>query len=204
MTKYTTEQKEMVGRLYREGTSVSSISEELNIPWPSIYAILKGLNIERAGPTKFTREQELQIILEIQSGEMKKNIAKKYGCGRNTIGQILRRHDIEPIHSGPGHHLWKGGEHINKDGYVFIKIPSDDPYISMAKSDRYIMKHRYIMAQYLGRSLLPHPIETVHHKDLNKQNNNISNLQLRQGNHGKGAVFECADCGSHNVVPRKL
>lgn len=27
----------------------------------------------------------------------------------------------------------------------------------------------------------------------------ISNLQLRQGNHGKGAAFQCADCGSHNI-----
>jgi hypothetical protein len=28
----------------------------------------------------------------------------------------------------------------------------------------------------------------------------VVNLQLRQGNHGKGLVFQCLSCGSHDVV----
>lgn len=65
----------------------------------------------------------------------------------------------------------------------------------------YVAEHRLIMARHLDRPLTKK--ETVHHKDGN-QNNNIANLQLRTGNHGKGASFECADCGSHNVVPVDL
>lgn len=37
-------------------------------------------------------------------------------------------------------------------------------------------EHRYIMEQHLGRKLNRH--EVVHHKDGNKQNNNIDNLVI--------------------------
>jgi hypothetical protein len=32
------------------------------------------------------------------------------------------------------------------------------------------------------------------------QNNDISNLQLRNGHHGNGIVLACRSCGSHDVV----
>ena len=44
------------------------------------------------------------------------------------------------------------------------------------------------------------PWETVHHIDGDRGNNKLENLQLRQGRHGKGASFQCVDCGSHMVV----
>jgi HNH endonuclease len=50
----------------------------------------------------------------------------------------------------------------------------------------------------LGRPLLK--TETVHHIDGDHANADISNLQLRQGNHGTGVVLACRTCGSHDVV----
>ena len=56
-----------------------------------------------------------------------------------------------------------------------------------------MLKHRYIMQQHLGRALEEY--EQVHHKDGNKQNNLIENLEIRVGVHGKGQTMEhCPTC----------
>jgi hypothetical protein len=54
----------------------------------------------------------------------------------------------------------------------------------MTDSRGYVMEHRYVIAQKLGRVLLRE--ETVHHMDGNKQNNEIDNLELWFTNHGHG------------------
>ena len=50
------------------------------------------------------------------------------------------------------------------------------------------MQHRKVMEQHLGRKLFPH--ETVHHKDGNRANNRLSNLELWSSKHGKGQRVE--------------
>ncbi len=44
----------------------------------------------------------------------------------------------------------------------------------------------------------------VDHINGDKLDNRPENLQVRQGRHGKGSVFRCNDCGSHDVRPVKL
>jgi hypothetical protein len=44
----------------------------------------------------------------------------------------------------------------------------------------------------------------VHHIDGDKQNNILENLQLHQGNHGKGTKHACLDCGSERIGPIDL
>lgn len=60
-----------------------------------------------------------------------------------------------------------------------------------------VPQHRKVMADYLGRPLLTS--ETVHHKNGDRENNNIDNLQLRQGRHGNGMSYRCNSCGSFDV-----
>jgi hypothetical protein len=62
-------------------------------------------------------------------------------------------------------------------------------YRSDGKGGRsWVMQHRKVMEQHLGRKLFPH--ETVHHKDGNRANNRLSNLELWSSKHGKGQRVE--------------
>lgn len=49
-------------------------------------------------------------------------------------------------------------------------------YIREYVDGKYKMQHRLVMERYLGRELRPD--EVVHHKDHDKTNNNIENLEL--------------------------
>jgi hypothetical protein len=71
------------------------------------------------------------------------------------------------------------------DGYCKLYIPPEmrDDQTSYRK-DGTIAEHRYVMEKHLSRKLI-HP-ETVHHRNGNKMDNRIENLELRTGNHGSG------------------
>jgi len=84
---------------------------------------------------------------------------------------------------GENHPLWKDGRRISR-GYIYIQLQPDDPFYPMARYDGYVLEHRLVMAQHLGRLLEPE--ERVHHKGVkypidsieNRQDNRIENLQL--------------------------
>jgi hypothetical protein len=71
-------------------------------------------------------------------------------------------------------HTW----HIDKRGYRVCSRSNG------AGRKIYIQEHRVEMERYLGRELLPH--ETVHHKNGQRADNRIENLELWSSRHGKG------------------
>lgn len=66
---------------------------------------------------------------------------------------------------GSRNHAWKGGKCISSTGYILL-----------SHNSKMIYEHRKVMEDFLGRSLLPE--ENVHHKDGNRANNHLSNLEL--------------------------
>lgn len=130
------------------------------------------------------------------------------GCGRDTLTRTLVELGVHEkkqwnLH-GEAHHSWQGGRVVRADGYVYVKAPEADRDLAdvtrtgyVITRTGYVMEHRLVMARLLGRRLLKS--ETVHHVDNDRQHNDAGNLQLRQGKHGKGAVFRCASCGSHDI-----
>lgn len=74
--------------------------------------------------------------------------------------------------SGEKSSWWKGGRKLNKKGYVLILKKG---YPGSERSG-YILEHRYVMEQFLGRYLRKD--EVVHHINGNKLDNRIENLQL--------------------------
>ena len=88
---------------------------------------------------------------------------------------------------------------IHKGDYLYALVP-DHPY---ATKNGYVLLHRVIMENHLGRLLSKS--EIVHHKDKNKKNNSIENLEvLTQSEHAKLhreehpvklTEFVCPECG---------
>lgn len=127
-------------------------------------------------------ETLLRDLVEVQKLQQR-HIAKSLGVCLETIARRCRQLKLKTQRTGPrsgsGHPRWRGGRHIDKDGYVEIWKP-DHPH---ARNSRYVLEHRLMMERMLGRLLKPE--EVVHHRNGNKQDNHPSNLVLfsRNGEH---------------------
>ena len=83
--------------------------------------------------------------------------------------------------AGEDNSHWGGGKIKNNEGYVLIYLP-EHPH---CLNGRYILEHRLVIEEILGRYLLP--TEIIHHIDGNRTNNKPSNLRLLncKGEHTK-------------------
>lgn len=71
---------------------------------------------------------------------------------------------------GPKNPAWKGK--VNRGGYVGVRLPNH-PFASKCG---YVMEHRLVMEEYLGRYL--DKDEDVHHVNGDKKDNRIKNLMV--------------------------
>ena len=91
---------------------------------------------------------------------------------------------------------------MTAQGYAQCMVSVDDEMAPMRSRSGYVLEHRLVVARAMGRPLKSS--ETVHHINGDKQDNSLENLQLRQGQHGTGVVFVCAECGSRHIKAQAL
>jgi len=146
--------------------------------------------------------EEIEICrLYTEENFSQAQIATKLGSGQAVISRVLRKNGIKNKQnvSGENHGSWDGGRSKRKDGYILVM---DNTFPTMITRIGYVLEHRLNMAKYLNRPL--EKWESVHHIDGNRSNNDISNLQLRIGQHGSGVVYCCSECGTSKVKPVRI
>ena len=121
------------------------------------------------------------------------NCGKTFLPRNQTIGRFCSNPCKWAASRGEKSPNWQGGKVVNSEGYVRIYKPEHP------KADHYgyVSEHRFVMEESIGRPLESY--ETVHHINGVRGDNRLENLQLRTGNHGKGIVLRCIDCGSPNI-----
>ena len=107
------------------------------------------------------------------NGETLTEIARHFGVSVQPVKRILRESGVRMrkpakrpgVGIGSDNPAWKGGRRVRKDDYVMVWTPGGDR-----------LEHRVIMEKAIGRPLLD--AEIVHHKDGNRSNNVLENLEL--------------------------
>lgn len=120
------------------------------------------------------------FIKNYHKGESLRSIAKRYKTSHAVISGYLKRANIKIYKNiGERHHMYKGHRR-SKSGYIMIKH-SNHP-----RADKlgYVLEHIIIMEQYLGRYLKYYgkghkDNEEIHHKNEIKNDNRISNLEIK-------------------------
>ncbi len=204
--KIRPEQEADVVRLYNEGATLAELGSKYGCTPTAVSKTLRRLGVQRhrkaVSPYRNDPAFTSKVLDLRQEGLSLTQIAGEIGVGVAPVARVVRDHMPFGRTCGERHPNWMVGRNVTDRGYVQVLLQPDHPFAEMRTVGGYVLEHRLVMAEYLGRALLP--TESVHHIDGNRGHNAIENLQLRIGQHGSHIAYRCADCGSARLNPTPL
>lgn len=120
---------------------------------------------------------------ECGCGQRTKMITSRFLRGHNRRGRKLSPEHKERIATatrGPNNPRWGNGQKRSRKGYILMWLPDDHQFAEMRDVKGYALEHRLVVAESLGRPLLPE--EVVHHRNEIHDDNRIENLELFENN----------------------
>jgi DNA-binding CsgD family transcriptional regulator len=172
---------------YLETRRKSAVARRFGLQVSTVDKILRRNGVEVSFKIDDRRQEVIRLAKE---GKTQGEISKAVDLSQTTISKIEKRAGLMPRRGATRGGGWWMTEH----GYIQVTIPHGDPFASMANASGSIMEHRLVMARHIGRPLLAE--ETVHHKDGDRSNNGIDNLELFSSRHPAGSrvVEQIAFC----------
>ena len=205
--KLSDEQELEIVGCYKAGETGQELADWYEISLRTVMNVLIKHNCPRRQRGPLSKIEDPEFLAEIKRiyldlGWSQTVIVEEVGVSQPIVSRGLRKLGIRSKRiCGARHGMWKGGRtHLN--GYVYVKVQPEHAFSEMRNAQGYVAEHRLKMAQKLGRALRAD--ETVHHKNGDKADNRLRNLQLRQGRHGKGVRYQCRSCGSCDVESVRL
>lgn len=120
-----------------------------------------------------------QLQEMIEQGLSNSEIARELGMNAHAVSDRIRLSKLRTQRrggpSGSWNGAWKGGRRTSKDGYILTRF--EHP---RSTQSGYFLEHVLVMEAHLGRLLQEG--EVVHHRNGNRKDNNINNLELYSSN----------------------
>lgn len=205
MPKFDEPTSQEIADRYASGMSLSALAQEYGGTQVSIASAVRraGARVRSRGNSlrHLSDEECARIVALRRDGWSQDKIARAVGISQPAIGRFLRKEGFATDRKAEAHGNWKGGR-ARTHGYVYVRIEDTHPFACMRNNMGYVAEHRLVVAEKVGRALSAD--ETVHHRNGRKDDNRPENLELRFGNHGKGAELCCADCGSRRIVAMEV
>lgn len=201
-------EKETVIALRKTGMSVNKIAKVVGVSKSSVSGWLKNLDFHENEKNKYynsiclnkLKHKEFKLKLKELNKKIKEVKLKNIISTLVPVAQLDEHHPLSMERS-----MWKIEKIVKKGDYLYAVVYDHPNSIKHG----YVLLHRIVMENSLGRLL--NSDEVVHHKNENKFDNRIENLELMKvGQHerhhaiSKGRLWvtiKCPSCG--NVVERQ-